>query len=61
MATITAERSFKMCICEGTGGINIEKVGVLEFHPCPDTKCDFDKDKFESDRAELKRRWGLND
>lgn len=37
-----------MCICNGTGGINIYHSWGVEFAPCPDTNCTFDRE--ESDR-----------
>lgn len=37
-----------MCICNGTGGINIYHSWGVEFAPCPDTDCQFDRQ--EADR-----------
>lgn len=35
-----------MCkTCNGTGGINIEHSWGIEFHPCPSTNCDYDREK----------------
>ena len=34
-----------MCLCNGTGGIQIGHSWGLEFKPCPDTDCQFDKDR----------------
>ncbi len=33
-----------MCLCNGTGGINIKKSWGIEFHPCPDSNCQFDRE-----------------
>jgi len=37
-----------MCLCKGTGGINIKQSWGIEFRPCPDTDCQFDRE--EADR-----------
>jgi len=34
-----------MCLCNGTGGITIQHSWGIETQPCPDGKCDFDKEK----------------
>ncbi len=35
-----------MCkTCNGTGGINTEHSWGFSFHPCPDSHCDFDREK----------------
>ena len=36
-----------MCACNGTGGIQIEYSWGIQFHPCPDTNCTFDKEERE--------------
>lgn len=35
----------KPCLCNGTGGIHIKKPFGIEFHPCPDSNCMFDKEQ----------------
>lgn len=37
-----------MCLCNGDGGIAIERTWGIEYQPCPDTNCQFDRE--ESDR-----------
>lgn len=35
-----------MCMtCHGKGGLTVERSWGAEFVPCPDTNCDFDKEK----------------
>ena len=34
-----------MCLCNGTGGITIQHSWGVQFEPCPDSNCDFDKKK----------------
>lgn len=35
-----------MCqICNGTGGINIEHSWGVHFAPCPNSNCDYDREK----------------
>lgn len=31
--------------CNGTGGINIEHSWGISYHPCPDSHCNFDREK----------------
>lgn len=35
----------KPCLCNGTGGIHIQKSFGIEFHACPDSNCMFDKEQ----------------
>lgn len=32
-----------MCLCNGTGSVGIKRDWGLEFAPCPDTNCQFDR------------------
>jgi len=35
-----------MCqTCHGEGGLTIQQTWGIEFAPCPDSHCDFDKEK----------------
>jgi len=49
----------KSCLCNGTGGIHIQKSFGIEFHACPDSNCTFDKGKadreFEAFELRVKR------
>ena len=36
-----------MCLCNGTGGVQIEHTWGIEFHPCPDSNCKFDRNESE--------------
>lgn len=50
MAQITGGRSFKMCkTCNGEGGLAVTHYWGVEFIPCPDSKCDFDKEKAQKE------------
>lgn len=40
-----------MCLCNGSGGIKKQYTWGIEFIPCPDTNCTFD-------RQENERRYG---
>lgn len=33
-----------MCLCNGTGGITIQHSWGVQFEPCPDSNCDFDRE-----------------
>lgn len=33
-----------MCLCNGTGGINNYRSWGVEFAPCPDSNCQFDRE-----------------
>ena len=49
-----------MCLCEGKGNIAIEYKGVIQWHKCPDSHCQFDKQKAEKKWQQFKlemREW----
>lgn len=45
-----------MCACNGTGGIQIEHSWGVQFHPCPDSNCQFDRTEHERNYNEWKQR-----
>ena len=45
-----------MCACGGTGGIQTEHTWGITFHPCPDTNCEFDREKRKREYEEWKQR-----
>jgi len=45
-----------VCLCKGTGGINIQKSSGVGFHPCPDSNCTFDKSKADGEFKEFEMR-----
>lgn len=34
-----------MCLCNGTGGIQTVHGWGIQFDPCPDSNCEFDREK----------------
>lgn len=46
-----------MCqTCHGEGGLTIQQTWGIEFAPCPDSHCDFDKEAaWEETQAKLNR------
>lgn len=34
-----------MCLCKGTGVVHVINHYGIDFHPCPDSNCTFDKNK----------------
>ena len=45
-----------MCICNGTGRLLESTRGSVTYIPCPDTKCNFDKDKADREFKEWQRK-----
>lgn len=46
-----------MCLCNGTGGIHIKHSWGIQFEPCPDTTCQFDKEKADRAYNDWKKKW----
>lgn len=45
-----------MCLCNGSGGINKQHSWGIEFIPCPDTNCTFDRKKHRENYDRWKQR-----
>ncbi len=45
-----------MCLCKGTGGVNVRRSWGIEFIPCPDTDCKFDRDRADREYQAFLRR-----
>lgn len=46
-----------MCkTCNNTGGINIDRGWMVEFHPCPDSHCDYQMRTLDESIAILKSK-----
>lgn len=49
-----------MCLCKGAGGITERRSWGISFNPCPDTNCQFDREKarkeYDQWSAELHRK-----
>ncbi len=52
-----------MCLCKGTGGIKTVGQWSIEFAPCPDSHCQFDRDaaRKEYDQWSAKLHESLKD
>ena len=46
-----------MCLCKGTGGIRIKHKWGVQFEPCPDTNCKFDRNEADRKYEEWKKKW----
>ncbi len=48
-----------MCLCKGTGGIKQMHQSAIEFIPCPDTNCEFDREKSEREFEAVCEEFGV--
>lgn len=48
-----------MCLCNGIGGIKQLHQSAIEFIPCPDTNCEFDREKSEREFEALCEEFGV--
>lgn len=44
-----------MCLCKGTGKVILEEKGVIQWNPCPDSNCKFDKEESERKWLQFKQ------